>query len=187
MHSRPLDSYEPVSVFDGSRCSIPGRFVGCSFRVRDYGHRGPCPQPGVELDASTCLRMLSICTSVWVPLTDILDSSPRVSIQVLVLEWRLFLVIEFPWGCASDPAGLAREPLEEFVTPSRIILPNLRKCSRYPLQKVLIGSFYTGVSTYSRWSKRHPPQIELLAGNPSENLCPVRGGQQPGGVLIKRG
>jgi len=32
------------------------------------------------------------------------------------------------------------------------------------------------------------PQIELLTGKPSENLCPFRGGQlQPGGVLIKRG
>jgi len=44
------------------------------------------------------------------------------------------------------------------------------------------------VSTYSRWSERHLPQIKLLAGNPSENLCPVRGGQlQPRDVLIKRG
>jgi len=34
-----------------------------------------------------------------------------------------------------------------------------------------------GVVTYSRWSERHLPQIELLSGNPSENLCPVRGGQ----------
>jgi len=48
--------------------------------------------------------------------------------------------------------------------------------------------FRAGVSTYSRWSERHLPRIELLAGNPSENLCPVRRGQlQLGGVLIKRG
>ena len=40
-----------------------------------------------------------------------------------------------------------------------------------------IGWFRVGVATYSRWSERHLPQIELLAGNPSENLCPVRGGQ----------
>jgi len=62
------------SVFDGSQRSSPGRFAGRSFRVRDYGRRGPCTQLGVELDASTCIRILSICTSVWVPLTDILDT-----------------------------------------------------------------------------------------------------------------
>jgi len=33
----------------------------------------------------------------------------------------------------------------------------------------LISWFHVGVVTYS--------QVELLAGNPSENLCPVRGGQ----------
>jgi len=42
-------------------------------------------------------------------------------------------------------------------------------------QKALIGLFHAGVTTYSRWSERHLPQIELLAGNPSENPCPVRG------------
>ena len=51
-----------------------------------------------------------------------------------------------------------------------------------------IGWFRIGVVTYSRWSKRHLPQVELLLCDPSENLCPVRGGQlQPGGVLIKQG
>ena len=36
-----------------------------------------------------------------------------------------------------------------------------------------IGWFLVEVATYSQWSERHLPQIELLAGNPSENLCPV--------------
>jgi len=36
-------------------------------------------------------------------------------------------MVGFPWGRASDPAGVAPEPLEEFLTPSRVILPNLRK------------------------------------------------------------
>ena len=40
-----------------------------------------------------------------------------------------------------------------------------------------IGWFRVGVVTYSRRSERHLPQVELLSGNPSENLCPVRGGQ----------
>jgi len=31
---------------------------------------------GVDSEASTFIRMLSLCTSVRVPLTDILDSSP---------------------------------------------------------------------------------------------------------------
>ena len=90
---------------------------------------------GVESEASTLVRMLSICISVRVPLTNILDSSPRVSIQALALEWRLFFVVEFPWECASDPAGVAPEPLEEFLTPSRVMLPNLRKHSRCPSWK----------------------------------------------------
>jgi len=66
-------------------------------------------------------------------------------------------VVEFLWGRVSNPAGVAPEPLEEFLTPSRVILPNLRKCSRYPSWKALIDSFFTGVSTYSRWSERHLP------------------------------
>jgi len=91
-------------------------------------------------------------------------------------------------GARERPRGVAPEPLEEFLSPSRVVLPNLRKRSRCPSWKALIGLFYAGVSTYSRWSEGHLPRIELLAGNPSENLCPVRGGQlQPGGVLIKRG
>jgi len=75
LRSRPPDSYEPVSVFDGSRRSSPGRFAGRSFRVRGYGRRGPCVQLGVELVTSTFIQILSICTSVRVSLTDILDSN----------------------------------------------------------------------------------------------------------------
>jgi len=151
----------------------------------------------VESEASTFVRMLPLCTSVGVPLTDILDSSPRVSIRALALEWRLFFVVEFPWGHASDLAGVAPEPLEEFLTPSRVILPNLQKRSRCPSWKDLIGLFHAGVTTYSRWSERHLPQIELLAGNLPQiellaghlpqiellaghlpqNPCPVRGGR----------
>jgi len=41
--------------------------------------------------------------------------------------------------------------------------------------KASIGRLYVGVTTYSRWSERHLSQIELLACNPSENLCPVEG------------
>jgi len=38
-------------------------------------------------------------------------------------------MVRFPWGRASDPAGVAPEPLEEFLTPSRVMLPSLWKCS----------------------------------------------------------
>ena len=79
-------------------------------------------------------------------------------------------MVEVPWGGASDPVGVASEPLEEFLTPSRVISPNLQERCRHLWWKVLIGS-------YSRQSERHPPQIELLTGSPSENLCPFRGGQ----------
>jgi len=33
-------------------------------------------------------------------------------------------MVEFPWGRASDPTGVAPKPLEEFLTPSRGILSN---------------------------------------------------------------
>ena len=131
----------------------------------------------VESEASTFIRMLSLCSSVRLPLTDILENSPRVSIRALALEWRLFFLVEFPWGRASDHVGVTPEPLEEFLTPSRVVLPNLWKRSRCPSWKASIGLFYAGVTTYSRWSERHLPQIELLAGNPSENPCPIRGGR----------
>ena len=78
------------------------------------------------------------------------------------------------------------------MTPSRVILLYLTEAllivrhgrgARGFDRLVLVG-----IATYSRWSECHLPQIALLSGNPSENLCPVRGGQlQPGGVLIKRG
>jgi len=59
-------------------------------------------------------------------------------------------VVEVPWGRASDPAGVAPEPLEEFLTPSRVISPNVQKRCRHMWWKVLIGLFCAGVSTYSR-------------------------------------
>ena len=59
-------------------------------------------------------------------------------------------MVEVPWGHASDPAGVATEPLEEFLTPSRVILPNLQKHSRHLWWNVLIGSFCVGASAYSR-------------------------------------
>ena len=59
-------------------------------------------------------------------------------------------MIEVPWGRASDPAGVAPEPLEEFLTPSRVISPNLQKHSRHLWWEALIGLFCAGVSTYSR-------------------------------------
>ena len=43
--------------------------------------------------------------------------------------------------------------------------------------EALIGLFFAGVATYSWWSERGLPEIELLASNPSENPCPVRGGR----------
>jgi len=45
-------------------------------------------------------------------------------------------VVEFSWGRVSDPAGVTPEQLEEFLTPSRVILPNLQKRSRHLWWKV---------------------------------------------------
>ena len=93
----------------------------------------------------------------------------------------------------ATPAGVAPEPLEESLTPFLVEMLS----TPFPSDGGLLwkggsgpffGRFRIGVVTYSRWSERHLPQVELLSGGPSENLCPVRGGQlQPGGVLIKRG
>ena len=85
----------------------------------------------VELRASTYVWIVSLCASVRVPLIDTLDSSPRVSIRALALEWRLYSWVEFPWGRASDPAGVAPEPSKEFLTPLRVILPSLQKHYRH--------------------------------------------------------
>ena len=59
-------------------------------------------------------------------------------------------MVEFLWGRASDPVGVSPEPLEEFFTPLRVILPNSQKRCRHQWWKVLTGSFCVGVSTYSR-------------------------------------
>jgi len=85
----------------------------------------------VELRASTCVQIISLCALVRVPLIDTLDSSPRVSTRALALEWRLYSWVELPWGHASDPAGVAPEPLKEFLTPSRVILPSSQKRYRH--------------------------------------------------------
>jgi len=81
----------------------------------------------------------------------------------------------------ATPAGVAPEPLEESLTPSRVMLPNLMEALLMFITEegleASIGRFRVGVVTYSRSSERHLPQIELLSGNPRENLCPVRGGQ----------
>ena len=89
----------------------------------------------------------------------------------------------------ATPAGVAPEPLEESLTPSRVMSPYLTEVLlMFVMEEASIGWFRVGVVTYSLWSERHLPQVELLSGNPSENMCPVRGGQLwPGGILIKRG
>ena len=65
--------------------------------------------------------------------------SSTVALESLFERLRLsggsFFVVKFPWGRVSDPAGVAPKPLEEFLTPSRVILPNLRKHSRCPSWK----------------------------------------------------
>ena len=94
--------------------------------------------------ASFCVRIALLRASVRVPLIDTLDSSPRVSIRALALEWRLYSWVEFPWGRASDPAGVAPKPMKEFLTPSRAILPILLKHYRRQWWKVLIGLLLRG-------------------------------------------
>ena len=91
------------------------------------------------------------------------------------------MLVEFSWGRTSDPREGSPEPLEESLTPSRVMLPYLMEALlSFVMEEELVASigwYCVGAVTYSRWSERHLPQIELLSGNPSENLCSVRGGQ----------
>ena len=66
--------------------SSPSQFARRSFLVQGCGRRYLCMRPGgVESGTSIYVRVLSSCASVRVPLTDTLDSSPRVSIRALAL------------------------------------------------------------------------------------------------------
>jgi len=76
-----LFPYSTVAVW-----SSPSWFVRRSFCVRGCGRRYSCMRlGGVESGTSIYVRVLSSCALVRVPLTDPLDSSPRVSIRALVL------------------------------------------------------------------------------------------------------
>jgi len=135
-----------------------------------YGH-------SIELRASSCVRIVLLRASVRVPLIDTLDSSPRVSVRALALEWRLYCRVDLPWGHASDPAGVAPKPLKEFLTPSRVILPSFAETLSTP---VVVGSDWLvlrGGFDVLSIERASSPQIEFLVGSPSENLCPFRGGQ----------
>ena len=84
-------------------------------------------------------------------------------------------------GGPKHLGGSAPEPLEESLTPSRVMLSYLMEALLMFVMEeelgALIGWFSVVVATYRWWSERHLPQIELLSGSPSENLCPVWGGQ----------
>jgi len=84
-------------------------------------------------------------------------------------------MVGFPWGRASDPAGVAPGPLEEFFDSFEGYVTWSVKTLSMSIMK--IGLFCAGVATYSQWSERRLPETELQAGNPSENPCPVRGGR----------
>ena len=60
---------------------------------------------GVESEASTFVRMLSLCTSVRVPLTDILDSSPESPFERLRSSGGSFLWSSFRGGTRATPRG----------------------------------------------------------------------------------
>ena len=62
-------------------------------------------------------------------------------------------MVKFPWGHASDPTRVAPEPLEESLTPSRVILPNLRKRSRCLLWK---ASRMLRLVRFAQGSRRTP-------------------------------
>jgi hypothetical protein len=80
--------------------------------------------------------------------------------------------VDLPWGRASDPAGVAPEPSREFLTPSGVILTNSQKRCRHQWWKVLIGFALRGGFDVLSIERASSPQIEFLAGSPSENLCP---------------
>ena len=58
------------------------------------------------VDGRACVRMAWLYALVRVPLVDTLDSSPRVFIRALALEWRLsFLRSSFHGGTRATPRG----------------------------------------------------------------------------------
>jgi len=146
LRSTPSDSLEPVSVFDGSLCSSSGRFAGRPFRLRGCGRRGLCAQLG---RASNWRPLFVYGYSqqghqLGCPLLISSTVAPESLFERLRSSGGCIFMVEFPWGRASDPAGVALEPLEEFFTPSRVIMPNLWKSTRCPSWKALIDSFYAG-------------------------------------------
>ena len=66
----------------------------------------------IELRASTCVWTTSLRASVRVPRIDTLDSSPRVSIRALALEWRLLVFQSSFRGARERPRGGSPRALE---------------------------------------------------------------------------
>ena len=110
MLSRPADSYEPVSIFDGYcsvepllirttlfPCSRPWASPCLDNRTRDRGasSRGPRFMYG----CSRCVRWLGY--PLLIPST----VAPEPLFERFALKYRLFLLVDFPWGRASDPRG----------------------------------------------------------------------------------
>jgi len=71
--------------------------------------------------ASTYMWPISLWVLAGITPIDILDSSPRASVQALVFEQRFFWWSSFCGGHASDPRGIAPETLKEFWTPLRAV------------------------------------------------------------------
>jgi len=95
-----------------------------------------------------CGRIVSLWALVGLPLIDTLDSSPRVSTRALALGWRLFRRWSFRGVARATPAGVAPEPLEESLTPSRVML--------LFLMEVLSISPFS--KSHSPWKRGFEPQ-----------------------------
>ena len=90
----PIDSLDAISVFEA-------KAVDCCAYARP-GHR----VEGFDI------RIILLGVSVRVPLTDTLDSSPRVSIRALALEWRLCFCDRASVGARERPRRGSPRALE---------------------------------------------------------------------------
>ena len=107
----PVDLYDALSAFEATGVDN----CACD---RGASSQGPL----------ICVRVLSSCALVRVPLTDTLDSSHRVSIRALARVEAL-LIGRDSRGARERPRGGSPRALGGILTPSRVMLPNPRKRS----------------------------------------------------------
>jgi len=142
LRSRPIDSYEPVAIFNG-RCSVEPQSIRTTLfpcsrlwsssclggRTCDQGasSRGPRFTYG-------CSRYVF---QLGYPLLIPLIVAPVSLFERLRSSRGSVCLSSFCGVARATPAGVAPEPLEESLTPSRVMLPYLTEALLTPLGVML--------------------------------------------------